>query len=534
MHQGKVMIRLAKHYGDLSAVIIEVVQNSIDSKASHIEISADLSKHSATIRDNGCGMDRDKVTASLQSIGNTMKGEGKYGQFGLGLISPLWLTKNFVVTSCAEPKKDGYLAFTFVKSDIEPQAFVKIPIIMIDDLSFNPEGKIWWRTRVELHGITKDRRASSLVARELANDITVKYGEEIRRRNIKITIKIINADKSTDEIEVVAPEYTGLKLDLFESTMKECGKVKIELFIAQLTRKGREGIITFGTLGNPSRITVKQFINCTPSILNNDVAKALASGIFEGRILCENVELHADRTRFENNDALFALCEVIETWYKKVGKMKVEEAAEQADDNRFQRIGSQVMRFAEQLLRQESFESIAEKITVGTIGQHHVKVPKSSILGPDDAKSIASSGKPFTERDVVKNTTDQDEKNDPIKGRPEHKPGIVYGNHGRRRVEVKGSTGLRFAYVEMEDFRIPYQFDPETGLLEFNMRNPSWGLCQEKDAYLRQYHIIVITTALHCEASKPIPEVEKFAIESITHQTFGIIHGEALLAAQLK
>jgi len=32
--------------------------------------------------------------------------------------------------------------------------------------------------------------------------------------------------------------------------------------------------------------------------------KALASGIFEGRILAEKIVLHADRVRFEDNDAL--------------------------------------------------------------------------------------------------------------------------------------------------------------------------------------------------------------------------------------
>ncbi len=539
MNQGNVLIILAKHYADLMAVSNEVVQNAIDSGAKRIRIDADLPRRIVTICDNGSGISREKISEALQSVGNTMKEKDKYGQFGIGLISPLWITKEFIVTSCPDNKSTGYLASRFVRADIETQAKVSIPIIADDSLHFDANGKVWWRTRVEMRGIVKDRRASRLDADELANDIAIKFGEEIRRRHIDIVISVIGVDKTVKEVNVVAPEYMGQKLSPFaETSYPESGKVVAELYIAQLSRKGRKGVITFGTTNNPSRITTKQFVECTDSILESRTAKALASGVFEGRILCDKVALHADRTRFENNDALLGLCLALDTWYKKVGKIELERAEEQACDDRFQRIGTQVMPYAEMLLKQTQFQSVAQQITIGTIGANHAKPPRKTVLGQDEGVSVAVDGNPFVNKGKGSSPDGKKTKETKESSTGEnlgHSPGIVYGEHGRKRVEVRGgSTGLRFAYIEAEDFRIPFEYDPVTGLLSFNQRNQNWGLCKASDETLQQYHMAVISTAFTLElfktGSSVNPEVKKFAFENLTQQTFAIMNGKALLA----
>jgi hypothetical protein len=418
------------------------------------------------------------------------------------------------------------------------QENVSIPSQAENDLQFNADGKVWWRSKVELRGITKDRRASHIELEELHNDIVVKFGEEIRRRGIKIDIILIKADGSKSEKTVIAPEFSGQKLEVFERVVEECGRVRVELYLAQLTRSGRKGAITLGTFDNPSRISMKQLISCTGTMLESKVGSALASGIFEGRILCEKVVLHTDRTRFENNDALFALCEVLELWYKKVGERLIAEEKEESSNNRFQRIGVGVMPYAEMLLKQTFFAPVAQQISIGTIGAGHAKVPRGLVLGQDEGKSLSVDGLPFEEKDPSAKGGGSNGTTNTPKEHKKHRPGIVYGERGRKRTEVKGnSTGLRFEYIEMDDFRIPFDFDAETGCVSFNIRHPDWGLCEEDDGSLQSYHIAVVTTALSLELHRRHdgvvdPDILKYAHDSLRHQTFAILNGKALLATQ--
>ena len=532
LHQGKVMNRLAKNYADLPAVIKEVVQNAIDSGASRISIQINLPQRAFIVYDNGSGASREKVTEALQSIGNTLKDAGRYGQFGLGLISPISIAREFTLTSCPVSRRSDYMEYQFVTANIVKQREVSIPSGPTN-LVHDPCGRIWWRTRVDVRGITKDRRTSRLDPVELVGDITLKFGEAIRERGIDINIDFVNPEGEKSAIKVEATQFSGKKIEIFEGEKTECGKVKIELYVAPLGRRGRQGKVTFGTLDNPSRLSPKQFVECTVLIIDQQVAKAILSGVFEGQILCEKVTLQADRTKFEDNDALFALCEVLESWYKEIGKKIVGEAEEQASDDRFQRIGTQVMPYAELLLKQTEFEPVAKLITVGTIGPGHTKVPRKLIIGPDQSTAVAVDGNPFEDKEQGKPGS-REERTTPQKEHPLHTPGLVYGPRGRKRVEVKGgSTGLRFEYLEMDDFRIPFTFEAETGTLSFNINNPNWGLCQETDAFLSDYHIAVVNTALSLELFRDTsrtahPEVIKFANENLSHQVFAIRNSKAL------
>ncbi|MFA6404961.1 MAG: ATP-binding protein [Candidatus Paceibacterota bacterium] len=534
LHQGKVMYRLAKNYADLSAVIKEVVQNSVDSCAKRIAIQISVPQRTFTVYDNGSGASREKITQALQSIGNTLKDVGKYGQFGLGLISPISIAREFTLTSCPAPRRSDFMEYRFVTATIIKQKQVSIPSSPVSGLEHDPNGKTWWRTKVNVGGITKDRRTSHLDPAELTSDIALKFGDAIRERQIDITIDITNDDGHQSILKVEAPQFSGRKIDVFKEEMPESGKVKVELYIAPLGRRGRQGKVVFGTMNNPSRLSPKQFVDCTVTLLDQPVAKALLSGVFEGQVLCEKVALHADRTKFEENDALFVLCEVLGFWHKKVGKKIIIEVEEQASDDRFQRIGVQVMPYAELLLKQVEFESVARLITVGSVGPEHVKVSRKQIIGQDDGTSVSIGGKPFEEKEICKGGSGSGGKTIPKIDHPLHKPGLVYGPRGRKRTDVRSSsTGLRFEHVEMEDFRVPFVFEPRTGMLSFNINNPNWGLCQENDTFLSDYHMAVINTALSAELFRDTggmihPEVTKFAHENLSHQVFAIRNGKAI------
>lgn len=531
MHQGRVWIRLAKHYADLLAVILEVVQNAIDSQASKVSIDINLATRQFKVMDNGAGASREKIGTALDSIGDTMKKSShQYGQFGLGLISPISIAKMFTFTSCSQARRNDYVRYTFVKDDIEPQRHVNIPFKNLD-LQYDPQGSMWWRTCVEVTGISKDRQATKIDCGGLASDIAQRFGEEIRRREIYISIQMKDSEGNAYSQQVEAPEFTGDKIEPYKVHMTESGNVSFELYVARISRGGiRNGNIVFGSSTNPSRITCKQFVVNTNQFLQPTIGKALMSGVFEGSIIADKVKLHADRTRFEENDALVALCALIEGWYESEGKKYVKEAEEAAADNRFQRIGCQVMPFAEELLQQSQYESVFKRITTGSIGEGHSKVPKKSILGKEEVPSMSATGKGLGDDGGAKRKPST---TNPKDEHPLHSPGTVFGKLGRKRTEVKGhSTGLRFAHFEMEDFRIPFIYDAETGLLSFNMRHSNWGLCSERDEYVRKYHIAVLICALTLELQKgekseTDPAVQNYAWEALTAHVFAIRHGDA-------
>ncbi len=534
-HQGKVLMRLAKHYADLQAVTLEVVQNAIDAKATRIDVNINLQKRTLMISDNGVGASKEKIATALNSVGETLKKEkGMYGQFGIGLISPLSILGEFTYISCPEARVSSYTVYHFETEKIAKQKEVFIPEEPRPDLFYDPSGKIWWRTQLQGRSLTRDRRKSEVSLQGLANSTALKYGETIREHHIQVDLTITDAKGRTERTTVQVSEFTGSALECFTVRRTECGEVKIALFVARLARAGRKGEIAFGTIDNPSRISGHQFVDCARSLLETETATAILSGLFEGTVLCEKAVLHAGRTRFEDNDALFALCEALEEWYRRVGKKIIAEIESVDADNRFQRIGITVMPYAELLLQQKEFQAVAGRITVGTVGTGHAKVARRLVIGADFGVSISADGEPFGQRSSGDENGDGG-KLGPTEENPVHSPGIVYGKRGRCRTEVKGnSTGLRFEYVEMEEFRTPFIFTPETGMLTFNVRFPSWGVCQQSDRYLQQYQIAVITTALTLETYRDqggtIPsDLERYAHESVIHHAFAILNGEAMI-----
>lgn len=535
-HQGKVMVKLAKNYANLVAVIDEVVQNGIDAGADRLRIEVNLKRGHLHVYDNGTGASREKIGKALDSIGDTMKAKDKFGKFGLGLIAPLSIADDFTLTTCPDARLGSYSAYEFVTREIAEQKSVNIPGKTVD-LAYEPDGKVWWRTEVHARGLTKDLRKTSVTAEEIAESVSLKFGEAILERGIKITVEFTDRDSTQTTVKVQPREFTGEPLPKFSSARKECGKVEATLFVARRERKGRKGEITFGTLDNPSRLTVRQFAACAANLLEGTIAKALLSGVLEGIVLCEKVTLHEDRTRFEDDDALFAFCETLEEWYRKVGKETLQQTAETDADDRFQRIGTEVMPFAELLLKQDQFKQVASRINIGTIGTGHARVPKKIIIGKDAGTAVSTDGNPFGDRGEGGGNGAGGK---PGKTElPTHRPGIIYGNKGSRRTEVKGSsTGLRFEFVDFQPelFRVPFEFDPESGTLSFNRCNQNWGLCQENDGFMRQYYVAVVTAALALETfrdpanSQLSEEVRRFSFESLNHHVFAIMNSEAMTA----
>ncbi len=535
-HQGKMLARAAKNYGTLAAAAEEGDQNAIDAGATRILNEINLSKRFYRISDNGTGASREKIAEAFSSVGETLKSKEKFGQFGLGFFATMPIAGEFDFTTCPESRTGNYTRYTFITSEIVKQKSIVIVGTPLN-LTHNPDGEVWWRSQLYARKLIKDHRKMTVTGEEIAEILSLKFGEAILKRKIKITVDFTNQDGERTVIEVQPREFTGEPLEKLTGTRKECGRVELTLFTARLVRGGRKGEITFGTFDNPSRITARQFYACTLGLLKGTVAKALMTGIFEGVMLCENIVLHEDRTRFEDNEALLEFCDMLEEWYEKVGKNIIAETSEHDADTRFQRIGIEVMPFAESLLQQAQFKSVAGRFSVGSIGKGHIDVPKKKIIGPDSGPSLAVGGRPFVGKTTNEDDKDGKDRKPPKAELPEHHPGIVHGVKGRTRTKVRGgSTGLGFEYVELENFRIPFTFDAESGTLSFNMTYPSWALCQENDEFLRWYHITVLTIALELESFRDpstgavSDDITRFAYESVHHQAFGITNGDALMA----
>lgn len=537
-HQGKTIMATARTYPNLLRVIAEVVQNSIDGGANRIELNINIPGRTFCVYDNGSGCGKEMFQRALHSLNSSMKTKDKFGQFGRGLVAPLSVAEHFDFTSCASPLTDRYFKYRFAAGKIESQEKVEIPGFEPHGLRFDPATSkgdaVWWRTAVEAEKLTKDHRLTTITMDLLLEDLALKFGDAIRSRDIKISITLTDREGEKDSKNVIAPEFTGEKMAL-EDVMGEsaAGKTSFELYIAKLGRSGRKGNIVFGTTENPSRISAEQFVVSTRPILRSEVGQTLMSGIFEGKILCQNIELDPDRTRFRENDALVELCVLIEAWYDQVGKEAAAEARGKDSDNRFQRLGKSVMPFAELLLRQTRFQHVKDGIKIGTIGNGHVDVPRRDVIGPDSGTATALTAQTYEKGRVGDGKGD--EKTAPKKEHKDHHPSTIYGNGGRKRTEVRGSTGLRFAYIEMEDITIPFEFDPERGTLTFNLDHPNWSQCEESDATLLKYQMAVIMTAMNLELSKsgkhaPHPEVIEFAYRSLSEQAFAIANGEAMLA----
>lgn len=131
----------SRTYPNLLKVLLEVVQNAIDSGATRIELKINQQKRLFVVYDNGNGCGIEKFQRALRSLNSSMKDERKYGQFGRGLVAPLSIAdEGFTFTSCEHPHRAPYYTYLFDPKKIEHQKEVKIPAEEIPDRQFDSNG----------------------------------------------------------------------------------------------------------------------------------------------------------------------------------------------------------------------------------------------------------------------------------------------------------------------------------------------------------------------------------------------------------
>ncbi len=511
-HKGEVIMHLAGTYPTIMKILLEEVQNSIDSGATKIDLRINYQNRTIAVRDNGEGVSRDQFYRALATVGKSMKNAGKLGQFGLGLISPIGKCEKFTFTSCPA-SGDGYIEWTLDTAKIRAQSHqLVIPERERPDLRFN-QGGIWWRTEVVIYNFTMDKILSKTTVNSIKQSILDRYSPVMRSNKITIYVEYTDEKGNVSErIPVRGDNFTGTPLPVV-TIQDNGGTTTFRMYIAKRSAKEdkKRVNIVFGETGNNFRFPWSNFSRSgARDQLDSEIIEALGRGILEGEIITNAAKLQASRTSFEGGEGLLCLCCHIEEWYTKHGGAKhLRNQERQRAEERYQQIGVKSLQSVEKLLKERNpniLKALRGAFKIGTIGTGHANVANSKHNGTQATKALAVNG--GAGRPHSKNGNGHT--NGHTNGHREyegHVPLSVQGPDGDTRRLVKGnSIGLQLAYSHGADDDVTdlWQLDRNTGVLTFNVAHPLWSMCT-KDWMLNALHEKIIMMALLLE-TMPCPE----------------------------
>jgi hypothetical protein len=543
-HAGGMLEMVSATYPLLQDFLLEQVQNALDAEASLIRMTVDLKRSLLVNTDNGRGVSRVKFEQALSQIGATVKDKGKLGRFGRGLISPLGKCKEFTFTSCPmrlTGDQAGYLQWTFNRKAICSKGdFDGIPVVERPELNFCRTGKgprsrqnVAWRTQVRVVGITEDRYITRLNLNDLVAAIIDRFNTVMRKQGTVIEIRYTDREGKQDVREVRAQDFEGRQLPSVILHGEKCGRVIANLYLApQVRGRKRKPKVLFGELGDDFRLNTTGFWQSLAALLKPDRPEwidALQSGIFTGEILGEKIRLHANRKKFETNEALADFCACLQTWFDKHGRQYIDEVRTKQKETRYQELGIRTMRVVEAAIEKlEDWTDILDQLAkFGTTGIGHVDGPR---IGKQDEKTKATRGGAGKKR--PDHQPDTRDRSDPETEQENHRPTTVAGPTGTNRNIVKGdSTGLQFQYMDMFPRIVPFEFDPRRGILSFNISHRHWFDCEVNDTALMKYQetvAFIALTLLRFVDTEQYHLLETMLADQLKLQVFGILNSDVL------
>jgi len=404
VHMGNTLLRYAGDYSDLLQTVREMVQNSLDSRANVISVIVNFRQRTIEVWDNGQGVDDKLFSQALNSIAHSIKGKKKLGRFGIGLISPLGKCENFTFTS-ATRKENIFRVWEFSTEEIHKQKDIEsIPFDGRSDILFCHDPKkaglksggatfVPWRTQVKMNKITEDSRIGKIDINSLEMEIIDCFGIVMKRNKVTVHLTFVPKEGEVEKRDVRASLAEGEKLEEYVISEKSCGQVIFRLFLAPARIGQRKGRIQIGEISNDYRLNAKQFCVTVCKLLDSEVLSILQSGIFNGEILCEKIDLHPNRKSYIENEALMDFCICISKWFREVGKKYLDDLHEEEKSLRHQKVGSRAMNFIRQWINESNVATLKEVIDGfkrGTIGPGHTEDPEP--IGVQDVNSIATPG----------------------------------------------------------------------------------------------------------------------------------------------
>ncbi len=511
VHAGKNLMIIAGKYPTLNRVILELVQNSLDSAANEIIIRIDYQKRYLAVRDNGQGIDQTDFQKAIQSICESVKTTDKFGRFGIGLISPIDKCQKFIITSAKRPKNDNYLRWSFDSEEILNNAdFPKIPCEPMINYVFSRTGKagtkrpVDWRTEVALYGFSKDKTISTVSVNDLRSDIINQFSEGLKKLDATVIIDIKNIDGTENKVRFQAQPFQGKKLDKISFGDSTEGETIFELYLAPKTKTGRKGEIAFGITDDPFRIPSKIFVKFLQKInyASPETIKLLTSGVFEGHITTSKCSLLPNRQEFAENDYCLQFNIHLDLWAKNHGQKYVIELKDENRDAWLQALGSVAINGLEEKIKaMPHLANLVKGFKMGTIGPGHKDFPKISKTQKFKSTKVKPSQNKTPEDKPVSDTPGGDKDQSTYPG---HMPATVGGPRGTRRKPIRGdSTGIQFVYEEMMGSDHHWEFDPEYGMVIFNIRSNIWSTMEqagERNLILYQQYIAIKALELQLEA----------------------------------
>jgi hypothetical protein len=323
----------------------------------------------------------------------------------------------------------------------------------------------------------------------------------MRKNKSVISVEIINEDGSVvKRPNVMALNFLGDPLPERTFNSLNAGQTTFRLFYTP-QKRGYVGKVLMGTGSSDFRLPFRLFARTAVDYLSAEIMQVLNSGIFEGEIVSQRVELHPDRNTFIKNDAFLDLCIAIDDWYEKFGKEYAERVKERRQDTRLQTLAIKSLRVIDELLKEEVHAPLRDVINTfkfGTVGNGHAPIPKKHLKGLQELTSLsATNGGACIPREEGDDKPAERPPGSPEKEKDEHHPGTATGPRGIRRKIVKyGSLGLQFSREMLEGDPDLWKLDVEYGILTFNMRHPLWIKCVDNDSALMKLQECVALQAL--------------------------------------
>ena len=484
VHMGGTLKNLARFYPDMASVVDEMIQNALDAGATLVQLRVNQKTRFIAIRDNGRGMSQQAFEKRVsQSIGHTLKSEEDLGQFGIGAISAWGKCQEFSVTSCPAPRKEAYVTWTF-PVDSEASG-VSVDWRERKDLRFAPDQvnvrsgqNVWWRTAIEIKEYVKDRALSEMTMKGILESATMKYSSKMERLGTRLRVDFVDYAGNESSAEVAAAKFTGTRLPERRYYRESSGEVIVRMYLAKRHDSRGRVNIKFGEAGNDFRFPFSHFrTSSAKELLDSRVMEALGSGIFEGEVLGELVQLTPSRTCFERNDAMIDLCVSLETWFREEGEHYLDEQRRVRQSERYQEIGhyahSRLDRLFRESPRGEDLKAALSRFRYGSIGLGHSE-RETTREQEEKSKAITGSQKKVggegSKRSQEEAIREHDEPHLTSRG----------PNGSKRRLVQGGSHGLQFAYDEMPDSPKLWELDLDEGVIVFNTMHPDWVECDRK------------------------------------------------------
>lgn len=466
MHQGAVILKLARTYPTITLTVVEAIQNALDADARNVFVGVDMRGRQVIVLDDGSGVTQEKFQQALMSVGMGVKRDDAIGRFGLGLISPLNKCKYFRFAS--HPAGATFANVWRFEAAVIGEQHQRITIPRTESKFLPPipgqfmehamRGYPSWHSFLEINEVVEDRLIGVTDLDELESEVRVKLGSVMRAKGTSVHVVLFDAKGKVTERDIDPLEFTGEPLPVGDFVDSSCGRVVIELYRAPRDGGKRKGLVTVMQLGDNTQIPWSQFYEQARRLKAFNMAELkaafdiLKSGYFEGVISAEKIELDPSRDKFAVGQALQSLYIALYIWYSEHGQKFYEDEAEARRDARWEELGEQSLaRVLDRLKVDSAFAGLARNLIgvlpdTGRIASTEERRKREKPEGDDpEPKRRRAVAKPPAEKQVPR---------DP------RKPRLNFT--------------LRYAYEVLRGSKRLWEFDDETGVMTFNVRHPIW------------------------------------------------------------